>query len=80
MKRGKNRVGNGATGNLVPRCLFRWLHKPLEWAGHKILVDVKQHNNMGSDTSFLECPPSTVVRKKHKIVPALMDRAVCKSY
>jgi hypothetical protein len=19
--------------NLVPRCLFHWLHKPLEWAG-----------------------------------------------
>jgi hypothetical protein len=34
----------------------------------------------GSDISFLECPPSTVVPNKDKIVPALMDRAVCKSY
>jgi hypothetical protein len=34
--------------------------------------DVDPSGTKGSDTSFRECP------KKHKIVPALMDRAVCK--
>jgi hypothetical protein len=25
-------IGNGSKSNLVPRCSFRWLHKPLETA------------------------------------------------
>jgi hypothetical protein len=52
---------------------------PEDFRWHK-LRKIACKEASGSDTSFLEYPPSTVVPKKHKIVPALMDRAVCKYY